>query len=636
MYVAMGKMLTLPLPPFLDGVENGGVFVFAQILLVLPILYVNRKFFIVGFRALIKKAPNMDSLIAVGSTSALAYSIFSAFVIFHSLGHSNFDLAHKYLMNLHFEGAGMILTLVTVGKLLEERSKNKTGEAITKLIDLSPKEATCIRNGKEVLVKTEDILVGDIIVIRPGEKIPVDGVVIEGSSSVDKSALTGESIPVDVTVGSEVISASINKNGYFKMKATKVGANTTLAQIIDLVESANATKAPIARIADKVAGVFVPAIITLAVLVCAIWVIVGQPFSFAIERAIGVLVISCPCALGLATPVAITVATGRCAKKGILVKSAEALETLHSIDTVVLDKTGTITEGKPKVCGVYPCEISADELIKISASLEKQSEHPLAEAILSYAHDTKLYEVQNFTSVSGRGITGEINGTKYYGGNLAFMSEQGIDVSGAKDSDGTPMYFAKENQFIGVIYAMDTVKESSFTAISDMQKMGLSVVMLTGDSKKTAEVIKNQLNLTDVIAEVMPADKEKAISTLQSEGKKVLMVGDGINDSPALAKADVGIAIGSGTDIAIDSADLVLMKSNLNDVCEAISFSKKTLRVIKQNLFWAFFYNVLAIPVAAGVLYAPFGITLSPMIGAAAMSFSSIFVTLNALRLYKK
>lgn len=641
MYISMGHMMGAPMPAFLHGTENAVSFAFIQLLLTLPILYVNRKFFFVGFGALYRRSPNMDSLVAVGSAAALIYGVFAIFKIGSGLGHGDFDTAAHYAHNLYFESAAMILTLVTVGKYLEERSKRKTGSALASLVDLAPKGANVIRNGEELLVPTANIIVGDIVVIRPGESIPVDGVIVEGASSVDEAAITGESMPVEKAVGSEVISATINKTGSFKMQATRVGGDTTLAKIIRLVEDAGATKAPIARLADKVAGVFVPVVMAIALIVTLIWLAVGQSFEFALSIGIAILVISCPCALGLATPVAITVATGSCARRGILIKSAEALETLHKADAVVLDKTGTITEGKPEVTAVLPAAADEDTLVTIAASLENGSEHPLAEAITQYAEGRELIPAEGFLAVAGRGVKATLNGREYFGGNAAFMRELGADISEISEqadkqaeNGATAMYFAESGKLLGAIFAADKIKPSSRDAVRGLKKMGLEVVMLTGDAKGTAETVGRQVEVSRVVAEVMPQDKEREVSRLQAEGKVVCMVGDGINDSPALTRADIGIAIGSGTDIAIDSADIVLLKSDLQDVCAAIDFSGKTMRNIKQNLFWAFFYNVIGIPIAAGALYPAFGITLSPMIGAACMSLSSVFVTTNALRLY--
>lgn len=641
MYITMGHMVGLPLPDFLHGVNNGVQFAFLQFLLTLPVIYVNRKFFFNGFRSLLHKAPNMDTLVAVGSGAALIYGIASIFMIGYGLGNGKIDIAEKYVSNLYFESASMILTLVTVGKFLEERSKSKTNSAVAKLIDLSPKTATVIRNGKETTVNAEEIVVGDLILIRPGEKIPVDGIITEGASSVDQSALTGESMPVEKSKGDSVMSASLNLEGSFTMKASKVGKDTTLAQIIRLVEDAGATKAPVARLADKIAGVFVPVVMSISLVTFIAWLIAGQSIEFALSCAICVLVISCPCALGLATPVAITVSAGRCASNGILIKSAEALEGLCKADTVILDKTGTVTTGKPAVTDIITPDMEKDELLMLAASLENKSEHLLAKAICE-KYKGELVKADNFTYVPGKGVSATIAGKKALGGNATLMAENRVDISAfsqqvsALSQQGkTVMYFAQDGKAIGIIAVADEIKPTSAEAVKTLIQSGKEVILLTGDNRSTAEVIGRQLGVTKVVAPVLPAQKAEQVEAEQKKGRKVVMVGDGINDSPALAKADIGIAVGGGTDIAIDSADVVLMKNDLNDVVKAITFSHKTLRNIKQNLFWAFFYNIIGIPVAAGVLFLPFGITLSPMIGAAAMSLSSLFVVTNALRLYK-
>lgn len=641
MYVAMGHMVGLPLPHFLHGTNNGVAFAFSQFLITLPILYVNRKFFFHGFAAIKRKAPNMDTLVAVGSGAAMVYGIFSIFMIGYGLGNARPDIAEKYVTNLYFESAAMILTLVTVGKFLEELSKNKTNSAVAKLIDLSPKTATVIRNGKEIKVNTEEIISGDLILIRPGEKIPVDGVIVQGASSVDQSALTGESIPTEKNEGDSVMSATVNLEGAFTMKATKVGKDTTLAKIIELVENAGASKAPAARLADKIAGVFVPIVMSISLITFIAWLIAGQTLEFALSCAICVLVISCPCALGLATPVAITVSTGKCASNGILIKSAEALETICKADTVILDKTGTVTTGKPAVTDIIATEMENGELLRLAAALEAKSEHLIAKAICE-KYSGEAVKADNFTYISGKGVSAIIEGKEAIGGNARLMQDKGIDVTSLLplaeelSSQGkTAVYFAVDGKAAGIIAVADEIKQSSIEAVKALIQRGKEVILLTGDNKNTAEVIGRQLGVTKVIAEVLPAQKAEQVEAEQNKNKKVIMVGDGINDSPALAKADVGIAIGGGTDIAIESADLVLMKNDLTDVVKAINFSGKTLKNIKQNLFWAFFYNVIGIPVAAGILFLPFGITLSPMIGAAAMSLSSLFVVTNALRLYK-
>ena len=640
MYVSMGHMLGLPLPGFLHGTQNALPFAFLQFLLTLPVLYVNRKFYFGGFRALAHRAPNMDSLVAVGSAAAMLYGVIAIFMIGAALGRGDWDTVERYRTNLYFESAAMILTLVTVGKFLEERSKGKTGAAIAKLLDLSPKTATVLRDGEERVIPAEEILTGDVVLLKPGERVPVDGVVLEGSSAVDQSALTGESIPVTKDEGKAVMSASVNMTGFLKIRATRVGQDTTLARIVALVEEASSSKAPISKLADKVSGIFVPAVMAIAVVAGAAWLLAGRGVEDALNACISVLVISCPCALGLATPVAIMVSTGRCAQMGILIKSAEALELLHAADTVVLDKTGTITVGKPSVTDVVEC--ASGRLLPVAAALEKKSGHPLADAVVRYAADAEPAEVSAFTDVTGKGIRGIIDGRPCYGGSGAYMEELGVDVSAVREQaqrfaeDGkTPLFFACETELLGVIAAADTVKETSAAAIRRMKADGCEVIMLTGDNETTANAVRRKLDLDRVIADVLPQDKERVVRELQAEGRKVIMVGDGINDSPALARADIGIAIGSGADIAVEEADVVLMKSDLNDVPTAIECSRQTMRNIKQNLFWAFCYNTLGIPLAAGALYPVWGITLNPMIGAAAMSLSSLFVVTNALRLYR-
>ena len=639
MYVSMGHMIGLPLPHFLHGTQNAVPFAFLQFLLTLPVLYVNRKFYFNGFKALFHRAPNMDSLVAVGSAAAMLYGVIAIFMIGVSLGSGDPETVERYRSNLYFESAAMILTLVTVGKFLEERSKGKTGAAIAKLLDLSPKTATVLRDGEERIVPAEEIVIGDVVLLKPGERIPVDGVVLEGSSAVDQSALTGESIPVTKDEGQAVMSASVNMTGFLKIRATRVGQDTTLARIVALVEEASSSKAPISKLADRVSGIFVPAVMAIAVVAAAAWLIAGRSVEDALNACISVLVISCPCALGLATPVAIMVATGRCAQMGILIKSAEALELLHAADTVVLDKTGTITVGKPSVTDVLECV--PGQLLPVAAALEKKSGHPLADAIVRYAANTATVEVNEFTDVSGKGIRGKIDGRSCFGGSYAYMEELGVDLSAVRaqarefaESGKTPLFFARETELLGVIAAADTVKDTSAAAIRRLKDDGCEV-MLTGDNETTANAVRKELAVDRVIADVLPQDKERVVRELQNEGRKVIMVGDGINDSPALARADIGIAIGSGADIAVEEADVVLMKSDLNDVPAAIECSRQTMRNIKQNLFWAFFYNTLGIPLAAGALYPIWGITLNPMIGAAAMSLSSIFVVTNALRLYR-
>lgn len=654
MVVSMHHMifmwLNIPVPELFmklfHGNENALVFAFTQFLLVLPIIYVNRKYFQNGFKTLLNRTPNMDSLIAVGSGAALVYGIFAIYRIGYGLGHGDEALVGRYASDLYFESAGMILALITVGKYLETRSKGKTGEAIEKLMDLSPKTALLLmEDGTEKEIPTEQLLQGDRFVVKPGSLIPVDGVIEEGTSSINEAAITGESIPVEKGPGDTVVSATMNKAGRLICRAVKVGEDTTLSQIIRLVEEASASKAPIARLADKIAGIFVPAVMGIAAITFAVWLLAGGGFEEAMSSAIAVLVISCPCALGLATPVAIMVGTGVGARNGILIKSGDALQSARDIDTVVLDKTGTITEGKPRVTDIicYDEEPDEDVVLSLSAAIEKPSEHPLADAIVAAAKERELTlpDVQEFQAIFGKGVMAKCKGQWCFAGNKAFMEENGISVSAQQEAkmedlsvDGkTPLLFAREKQLSAIIGVADTIKETSRSAIEEFHRMKIDVVMLTGDNKRTAEAVKRQLNVNQVIAEVLPEDKEKEIRRLKEEGRKVAMIGDGINDAPALAAADVGIAIGAGTDVAIDSADIILMKSRLTDAITAIRLSRSVIRNIKQNLFWAFFYNVIGIPLAAGVWYPVFGIRLNPMFGAAAMSLSSLFVVLNALRL---
>ena len=638
MYISMGHMMGVPLPPFLEGTENSGAFAFTQFLLTLPILYMNKAYFTNGFKRLFQRAPNMDTLIALGAGASVVYGIYAIYQIMSGLGHGDMHLAHSYMMDLYFESGGMILTLITVGKYLEARSKGKTSEAITKLLNLAPKTATVLRDGKEAEILSKDLIAGDVVIVRAGESIPVDGVVLEGRSAVDESAITGESIPVEKNPGDTVIGATINKSGYFKMEAQRVGNDTTLSQIIKLVEEAASSKAPISKLADKVSGIFVPIVMAIAVLSAAVWLFTGHTVSFALSIGIAVLVISCPCALGLATPTAIMVGTGRGAGMGILIKSAESLEIAHEVKTVVLDKTGTVTMGKPQITDIIPAGMPQEELLELAASIEKPSEHPLASAILERAAHT--LEVTDFQQVQGRGLAARLNGAEILAGNLKMMRDYNVDTldferkADALSQEGkTPLYFARNGKLAGIIAVADVVKPTSREAIEGFHNMGIRVVMLTGDNRKTAEAIQKQLGIETVIAEVLPQDKEAEIRRIQESGGKVAMIGDGINDAPALARADVGIAIGAGTDVAIESADIVLMKSDLKDAVNAIALSRAVIRNIKENLFWAFFYNVIGIPIAAGVLYPAFALKLNPMIGAAAMSFSSVFVVSNALRL---
>lgn len=642
-YISMGHMMGAPLPAILLGDENVMIFALTQLFLTIPVLIINKKYFVVGFKALWNKAPNMDSLIALGSAASVVYSVFAIYSMAYAMGHGDLMTAHHYGMELYFESAAMILTLITVGKYMETRSKGKTSEAISKLMDLAPKTATVLRGGVEQEIPVEDVVTGDTIIVKPGQRIPVDGKIIEGFSAVDESAITGESIPVEKQVGDTVIGATVNKSGYFRMTATRVGKDTTLSQIIALVEEAGASKAPIAKLADKVSGVFVPVVITIAILAAVIWFVAGnQPFSFALSIGIAVLVISCPCALGLATPTAIMVGTGKGAEYGILVKSAESLEIAHQVQTVVLDKTGTLTEGKPVVTDVVLAKgILRNRLLKQAAAVEALSEHPLAEAIVAYAKEKEVAfeKAENLTATAGQGVEADVAGKHILAGNLKMMQERGIQLGEweAKavelaEVGKTPLFFAENETFLGIVALADTLKPTSKAAVDAFHQMGIEVVMLTGDNKRTAEAIARELDI-QVIAEVLPQDKEREVRRLQEQGKKVAMIGDGINDAPALMRADVGVAIGAGTDVAMESADIILMKSDLMDAVTAIELSHATIRNIKENLFWAFFYNACGIPLAAGVFYPFLEWKLNPMFAAAAMSFSSAFVVGNALRL---
>lgn len=711
MYVSMHHMLKewfgIPVPAFIVNTMHGNAnamnFALTQFLLLLPILYVNRKFFSVGFKTLAHRSPNMDSLIALGSGAALVYGIFAMYRISYGLGYGDMAVVEHYAHDLYFESSGTILTLITVGKYLESRSKGKTSEAITKLMNLAPKVAILVtEDGQEKEVPTESLQKGDIFLVKPGSLVPVDGIVLEGNSSVDEAAITGESVPVEKQAGDHVVSATVNKAGFLKCRADRVGDDTTLAQIIRLVEEASASKAPIAQLADKVAGVFVPTVMTISLITLIVWLISGATAEFAISTAIAVLVISCPCALGLATPVAIMVGTGVGASNGILIKTGEALQQAKEIDTVVLDKTGTITSGKLKVeeAGGYQSDFPMDAMMQIAAALEKKSEHPLAEAVVEWAEQFGLAipEIVDFKATFGRGVEGTLAadflaveaakndgptavfyagkrdstadvpensgkiaeqnpatgiarsdadsvtfpaGTKFYVGNLAFLQEKNITLpQGAAeglnrmaDEGMTPLLVAQEGKFLGIIGVSDTVKATSYEAINAWEKMGVRVIMLTGDNRRTAEAVRQKLGISEVVAEVLPQDKEKKVSELKRQGHKVAMIGDGINDAPALAAADVGMAIGAGTDVAMESADIILMKNDLRDAVTAMKLSRAVIRNIKENLFWAFFYNCIGIPLAAGVLYPAFQIRLNPMFGAAAMSLSSIFVVGNALRL---
>lgn len=650
-YIAMHHMLAshlgIPVPSAIsavfDGPENAISFAFAQFLLILPIMYLNRKYYINGFSNLLRGVPNMDSLVGMGSMASAAFGAFAIFRMGWGMGHGDWALVQTYSANLYFESAGMIVTLITVGKYLETRAKGKTSAAIEKLMKLAPKEATVLRGGVETVILVKDLAVGDEIIVRPGERIPADGIVSQGTTSIDESAITGESIPVEKQVGDKVTSATINTSGYIHVTAQRVGDDTTISQIIRLVDEASASKAPIAKIADAVAGIFVPAVITLAVAATALWYFaMGADLEFAFSIGISILVISCPCALGLATPVAIMVGTGKGAENGILIKSGEALERAHAVDTVVMDKTGTITEGKPRVTDVQALTCSETELLALAAGMEQGSEHPLAEAIVACGKERGIAPkaVSDFRAVFGKGVIASADGKTYYAGNAALMAEQGIDVSSyadrldaLADQGKTPLIFADASGVIGIIAVADVEKATSAEAISRFAAMGIDVVMLTGDNARTAEAIRKRLGIPKVIAGVLPQDKERHIAELQAQGRTVAMIGDGVNDAPALAKADVGIAIGAGTDVAIESADAVLMRSDLLDAVSAVRLSKAVIKNIKENLFWAFFYNVIAIPLAAGLFYPAYGLKLNPMIGAAAMSLSSVCVVLNALRL---
>ena len=649
-YIGMGHMLSWPLPAVFTDHTHSMTLALTELVLLVPIVYVNDAYFKNGFKSLVHGAPTMDALIAIGATASIAWSVFAMFVMADQLAAGKVKMAMMTSMgNLYFESAGTILALVTVGKYLETRSKSKTGGAIEKLIDLAPKTATVVADdGTETTVDADAIAPGQTVLVRPGESIPVDGVVLTGSSAVDESALTGESIPVEKEPGSTVSAATVNRTGSFTLRATRVGADTSLAKIIQLVEDANATKAPIARMADKVAGVFVPAVLAIAAVTFAAWVMLTGNLNEALTAAVAVVVISCPCALGLATPVAIMVGTGKGAEMGILFKSAEALENLRGVDTVVLDKTGTVTKGAPQVTDIVPAErangtaLSEKALLKLAAALERQSEHPLAEAIMARAEAMGIVArtVNDFAAIPGRGVTAREGGMDVAAGNLKLMQELGVqvptDLAERFAAEGkTPLFFAKAGELVGAIAVADEVKETSADAIAALGKLGVRCLMLTGDNRATAEAIARRVGLdaASVVADVMPADKERQVRELQERGERVAMVGDGINDSPALARADVGLAIGTGADIAKEGADVVLMRSDLMDVARAIELSRATIRNIKQDLFWALFYNALGIPLAAGVFYPLTGWQLSPMFGAAAMSLSSVCVVTNALRL---
>lgn len=645
LYIAMGHMFNAPLPSFLTGEENTLVFGMTQLFLTLMIAVVNQKYFQRGFRSLFQLSPNMDSLIAIGSGAAIVYGIYVLYRMAYFMGHGEFMQAGHLTHHLYFESGATILTLITLGKYLEAKSKSKTSNAISKLMNLAPKTALVLRDEDELEVPIENVLVGDIVVVKPGAQIPVDGIVERGSTSVDESALTGESLPVMKQKGDTVMSASINKAGYFTFRASRVGNDTTLSQIVQLVQDASSSKAPISKLADRISAIFVPIVIVIAVLSFIVWSLLGHPFDFALSVAISVLVISCPCALGLATPVAIMVGTGRAAENGILIKSAESFEIADKVDTVVLDKTGTITEGKPKVTDIISFDnLPENDLLQLVAGIEKMSEHPLADAIVEEAvhRELTLSKVTNFQSYSGMGIEATVNNDKYWVGNAKLMTDHSVLLSNSlevadklADEGKTPLFVAKNGKLIGIIAAADRPKATSKEAIEQLKSLGLEIVMLTGDHHKTAFAIQRELNISTLIAEVLPQDKDKEITKLQALGKKVAMIGDGINDAPALMRSDLGIAIGAGTDIAIESADVVLMRNDLLDAVTTFRLSKSVVRNIKENLFWAFFYNVLGIPLAAGVFYPLLGWLLSPMFAAAAMSFSSVTVVLNALRLFR-
>ena len=641
-YQHMGRMWGWPLPSFILGQENELINALLQMLWCIPVLFIDRKYFIHGVRNLLSGAPNMDSLIAVGSGASFIYGLYSVFGMAYAFGHNRLDLLPGFADALYFEASAVILALVTVGKFMEARAKSHTSDAIKALMNLTPKTALVERHGLQGEIPVEEVVTGDVLIVKSGASVPVDGKIIEGSAAMDESALTGESLPVDKTIGDKVIGGTINRSGYFKMEATAIGADTALAKIIALVDEATSSKAPIAKLADKVSGYFVPAVIGIAVLAAVVWLALGASWHFALTIAISVLVISCPCALGLATPTAIMVGTGRGAKSGILIKSATALETAHKIDTVILDKTGTITAGKPVVTDILPIKITENELLAFAAGLEKLSEHPLGEAIVAAAEAKQLVlpEAGNYKQIPGQGVTAELAGAECAAGNLKLLEALNVDVSSLMErydklaaQGKTPLYFVRAGELLGCIAVADTVKPTSREAIGKLQAMGLRVLMVTGDNQATAEAIRAQVGVDEAVAQVLPQDKEAVIRKLQQEGHIVAMVGDGINDAPALARADVGIAIGAGTDIAIEAADMVLIKSDLLDVAKAICLSRSVMTNIKENLFWAFIYNAVGIPFAAGVFYTAFGWLLNPLIAAAAMSCSSVSVVTNALRL---
>lgn len=642
-YISMGHMLNLYLPHLFHGYSNAITFAFTQFLLALPIVFINIKYYKVGFKTLYKGSPNMDSLIAIGTSAAMIYGVFSIYKIGYGLGNNDIDMVIQYSHDLYFESAAIVLTLITLGKFLEARAKENTSEAINKLINLTPKTALVLRNNQEIEIPVDELVLKDIVIVKPGNIVPTDGVIIFGNSSIDESMLTGESLPVSKKVGDKVIGASINKSGSFKFEVTKLGEDTVLSQIIKLIEEASSSKAPISKLADKISAIFVPTVIVISILATVTWLFLGYSFEFALSIGIAILVISCPCALGLATPTAIMVGTGKGAQNGILIKSAESLEIAHTINTVVIDKTGTITEGKTQVTDIFTSKkITQDKLLQLCATIEKNSEHPLADAILKKTQEKEieLLNATDFEALNGLGIKAKVEDRVFYIGNKKLLDSKNISLDlfyekseKLANEAKTPIFIADENEVLGLIAISDVVKPTSKDAILEFEKMGLEVIMLTGDNYKTANAIAKQININNVIAEVLPQDKEKEIQKLQSLGKKVAMIGDGINDAPALVRADVGIAIGAGTDIAIESANIVLVKSDLLDAVKAIQLSNAVIKNIKQNLFWAFFYNIIGIPLAAGVFYTILGWKLSPMFAGAAMSLSSVTVVLNALRL---
>ncbi|MFY4809173.1 heavy metal translocating P-type ATPase [Aliarcobacter butzleri] len=642
-YISMGHMLNWYLPHLFHGYSNAITFAFTQFLLALPIVFINIKYYKVGFKTLYKGSPNMDSLIAIGTSAAMIYGVFSIYKIGYGLGNNDIDMVIQYSHDLYFESAAIVLTLITLGKFLEARAKENTSEAINKLINLTPKTALVLRNNQEIEIPVDELVLKDIVIVKPGNIVPTDGVIIFGNSSIDESMLTGESLPISKKVGDKVIGASINKSGSFKFEVTKLGEDTVLSQIIKLIEEASSSKAPISKLADRISAIFVPTVIVISILATVTWLFLGYSFEFALSIGIAILVISCPCALGLATPTAIMVGTGKGAQNGILIKSAESLEIAHTINTVVIDKTGTITEGKTQVTDIFTNEkITQDKLLQLCATIEKNSEHPLADAILKKTQEKEieLLNATDFEALNGLGIKAKVEDRVFYIGNKKLLDSKNISLDlfyekseKLANEAKTPIFIADESEVLGLIAISDVVKPTSKDAILEFEKMGLEVIMLTGDNYKTANAIAKQININNVIAEVLPQDKEKEIQKLQSLGKKVAMIGDGINDAPALVRADVGIAIGAGTDIAIESANIVLVKSDLLDAVKAIQLSNAVIKNIKQNLFWAFFYNIIGIPLAAGVFYTILGWKLSPMFAGAAMSLSSVTVVLNALRL---